>query len=384
MENTTANNNNLKDYNNVNEVQAKLLAQLAAADKEQERSTFLSPLSIYACLLLLTEGLSGDARKECTIFLDLLKTKGKLLSPELALSFKNLLNSKSPAFTMANSIWVNKNLELVAAYKKKVQDHHNALVKSIEMNSAGKAEINEWVSNSTNGLIRRISGSIGPATLLVIINAIYFKGTWKSIFKSYLTSQRDFHLSQIAGHKVQVPTMVQTFKAQYTETEINRLVVLPFEEDNIHFVASIPKDTTNFDPLTAFKATDIPQALEGTKKKVNLTMPKFKIERTFDVKDLVQKLGLSKIFGFGNSEDFRGIIQDGEVVVSAITQKAVIELDEHGAKAAAVTEMMLLGSCYNPNPEPIIEMTLNRPFAFFLVDKKSKLILFSGVYRGTN
>ena len=371
-----------KDFNNVNEVQAQLLAELSAEDVKQGRSTFLSPLSIYACVLLLTEGLSGQSRKECTIFLDALKIKGKLLSQRLALDFKKLLNSKSPAFTMANSIWVNKALKLVTRYKNRVQEQHNALVKNIPINNDGLAQINEWVSKTTKGLIDSILDELTSDTVMVIINAIYFKGTWKTVFKASNTDPRDFHLSAEEGDTVEVQMMNQTLKTKYAETKLNRLVVLPFNEDNIQFVACIPKDETNFDPLSTFKATNIQKALKANvSKKVCLSMPKFKFERSFDVKTLLQKLGLSNIFSTDENDDFKGIVQGGDAYVSDVIQKSIIELDEKGAKAAAVTAMVLKTKSA-PRPDEIIYLNLNRPFAFFLVDGHSKLILFAGVYRG--
>ena len=285
---------------------------------------------------------------------------------------------------MANSIWVEKTLKLVPTYKKKVEMQYNALVKRIPMNETGLKHINGWVDKTTKGLIKEILKELTPDTILVIVNAIYFKGTWKHVFKAENTVPFDFTLSAEPDDIVEVQMMKQTLRTQYAETKLNQLVVLPFNENNIKFVACLPKDHLNFDPLSTFKATNLQKALKGGSKKVCLSMPKFKLERSFDVKSLLEALGLTKIFDGSSLGDFKGIVEGGNAVVSEVIQKSIIELDEKGAKAAAVTAMVLKRGGAGPFHEEIVNLTLNRPFAFFLVDATSNLILFAGVYRGPN
>ena len=55
-------------------------------------------------------------------------------------------------------------------------------------------EINAWVEKQTNGKIKNLISpqSLNSLTRLVLVNAIYFKGTWVRPFKNIVTQEQTF------------------------------------------------------------------------------------------------------------------------------------------------------------------------------------------------
>ena len=367
----------------VNTVQLNLLAKLAEIDGNLSKSTFFSPLSIYTCLVLLAEGLSGASKKELIEFLHLQSDPqtDSLVPEDLSSVLKAFLCSESKTFSMANSLWLAEGLDLVEAYAERVSTIHNAKIDSIPMNDTGKAKINNWVKERTDGLIKKFLEKLEADTLLVIINAIFFKGTWKETFDVSLSRTMDFHASEGSDGAINLMFMKKEFKTRYLETKGNQLVCLPFNEDGIVFVASMPRKGNIYDPLSTLRVSEVQDAPSAPLTLVELEMPKFKFEKKYDIKAVLKAMGVQEIFTQNGNDDFSGIFGDGDASVSEVIQKAVIELDEKGAKAASATAVMVAKSRKVKKPKKV-KLTLDRPFGFFLMDEASRVILFAGVYRG--
>ena len=108
--------------------------------------------------------------------------------------------------------------------------------------------------------------------------------------------------------------------------------------------------------------------------KVNLSVPKFDVSSTVNLKDGLGKMGVNKVFDM-ESSDFTEITSDSPVYISAVNQSARVEIDEKGVKAATYIEIPGFGSPMPP--EEIIDFVLNRPFVFVI--SKGNLPLFTGV-----
>ena len=366
----------------INEFNSALFSLFKSSGAYQtNRDWIASPLSIYAASLLLLEGLEGESKEEWTEALQL-NPEGSLLPTAVLAKLKDLLTNESNHLKILNSVWVNESLQVKKAYQKKVETEYEAAIKPIAMNRRSVQEINEWVSEGTSGLIDSVIESLDAKDLLVIINAIYFKDKWSKQFKPENTKQLTFFQS----NQVKIPLffMKQQSKYRYLKAGGFSLIALKTARSKASFVACMPDDNNQFDPITDFEVEYLDQLL-STKKQtlVELELPKFKFDQTLNLVEILKGLGVKKVFNSRDCDDFEGIFQDQkEGYVSSFIHKVCIDANEVGVEAAAVSVIRVKKSKRARTPNEKVSLRFNRPFLFFIVEEDSKLILFSGVYRG--
>ena len=108
--------------------------------------------------------------------------------------------------------------------------------------------------------------------------------------------------------------------------------------------------------------------------KVNLSVPKFDVSQARDLKDGLQKLGVTDLFSL-ETADFSAITSDSPVFITAANQAVRVQVDEQGVKAAVYIEFPGAGAAMPP--EEIIDFKLDRPFLFVLT--RSQVPLVAGV-----
>jgi serpin B len=246
---------------------------------------------------------------------------------------------------------------------------------------AAEKEINQWASDQTHGRITGIAdGMIDPAyTDLVLANAIYFKGKWLDPFDKNATQPRLFHPA--AGVVNNAPMMEMTKNFSYRKGSGYQGVRLPYMGENLAMYVFLPD--TNSSPTKLLHIMDGDKwrrvTMPGFKSHdVHLVLPKFKMENTFDLVSPLKSLGMKMAFNQTNA-DFSNIFSE-QHFISEIRQKTFVEVGEEGTEAAAVTmEFMTLSSGFHEPPPPPLEMIVDRPFLFAIVDARSEMILFMGV-----
>lgn len=337
-------------------------------------NSFCSPLSLFYCLLMVANGaqdttlteilqLLGSSHSQVNWTLDQLNSNAQ----ELLTHFPSSTSSGYEMY-IANSIW---GQDLKPDYKSMMAKQFQASVLPLE----SKEKVNAWVSEATKGKIVSILDKINESDVLVI-NALYFKGKWKKPFKTHLTSDRAFYLTQ----EEQVPVKMMFMKAKFSYGEdpmLGQVLVLPYEVDTANqkpleaVLVLPPKDSpTGLTDVTSNRLNEV--HLRSTS--VELSLPRFKIESTF--KNLVPQLrkqGLHAMFDDRVANFSR--MSDWPLFVSQVIQKVVIEVNEEGTVAAAVTAAVMTRSMMMP--ETAI-MTCNRPFLFLIREPESGVVFFSG------
>jgi len=222
--------------------------------------------------------------------------------------------------------------------------------------------------------------SLDGLTRSVLVNAIYFKGLWKNKFDIKKTEAKDFHVSK--SKSVKVPTMQLTGSFFYCESEEldAKLLELPYEGDEASFLIVLPNEIDGLKDMT--KKLEDPSMLnksigEMYKVKVELSLPKFKIETTTKLADILKQMKVTKLFKSSEAKLDKLLENEGNMYVSDAIQKAFIEVNEEGAEAAAANEF---GIAYLSGQLPEKKsFTADHPFVFFVKEKAN--ILFSGVYQ---
>jgi len=343
--------------------------QLGASDG----NLFFSPYSISSALGMTYAGARGNTAQEMKAAL-----RFSLDQDELNPAFKNLNHELAASarktgqkLNIANGLVLTGG-NVSAQYKSILKKYYEA-----EIFPGGLAEINGWVKRKTEGKIDRILEQLSPNSVCVLLNAIYFKGVWESQFKKSATKDALFNVS--AGRQVMVPLMHQHGSFRFMAGEDFQAVSLPYKGNNLSMVVVLP-NTADGLPALEKKMTDqsISEWLTGLDRqqpqKVYLYLPKFKLETGYDLVAPCEKMGMKDAFTIGRA-DFRGMGWPvGDLWISQIKHKAVVEVNEEGTEAAAVTAVEMATKSVRHDPV----FRADHPFLFLVRDNRSGAILFMG------
>jgi serpin B len=287
----------------------------------------------------------------------------------------------SARFLAANAVALGKRGALLSAdYVGALQTKYAAEV----FKEASVDDLNGWVARKTEGKIDRMLDQIDPDRAVTILNAVYFKARWASVFDPRLTKDEAFNLNR--SQKADVALMNQTggfslvsrsgyraVRLNYQVPELSLIVVLP---DDIEGVGTVARRLGTNELAELFAALRDGQA----KKPVALTLPRFKAEYKADLGAPLRQAGIHKAFD-ANGADFSGMTGrpagEGRLHVDQIVHRAVLEAGEESTEAAAATAITVRSAAIAP-PPTLATFRVDHPFLFYLVDDTTGAILFQG------
>ncbi|KAM7534353.1 hypothetical protein Aperf_G00000107496 [Anoplocephala perfoliata] len=354
-----------------------LKVYMAVKGYRDDSNYFVSPLSIYSALSMALCGSANASYNELLSVLQFHTKKGDDFDKTLAVLGKNLNDilddENDKTLVLANGIFLDANFEVLKSFSNSLERHFQADPHQVNFASASEEarnQINKWVSDRTAEKIKDLmpKGSVDSQTRLVLANAIYFKGTWKDVFDSAMTSEGPFYT--LNGGSINVPMMRATksyFSARFKELKATALKI-PFK---IHEMLIVLPDQKNGLPdllralaksETLFKSLFDQSHYHSDS--YELSMPKFKLggggDSTIDLKKPLSEMGLESVFTRGRA-DFSRITKKESLFISNIFHQAVIEVNEEGAEAAAATGISIVDESLPPS------FNVDHPFLFFIV-----------------
>ena len=345
-----------------------------------EGNLILSPMNIATALSMVWSGARGRTATQIGTVLH--QQHDATYDSELAALVAGLAstgNSGANQLLTANGVWTQKDLPIEAAFQKVLTvDYHAPLVPLDFKGSAesGRAEINRWVEEHTKSRITNLfpPGSINPQTRMVLASAIYFLGKWQSPFRTS-TDRGTFWL--VSGASRQVDFMQQTARFNYSQTPDRQVLELPYAGTGIVFDIVLPRTAAGFTAVEhSIRSGDVTAWLgELTVRNVHGTMPKFKVESQFSLRESLSAMGMP--LAFSDHADFSGIDGKGQLAISEVMHKAYVDVTEEGTEAAAATGMTMRATAMI-RPEPPMEFVADHPFLFLIRDTRSGVILFIG------
>lgn len=345
-----------------------LMFQQAAA-MSGDGNFLLAPISIIYAVAVLMTGMTGESRNQCSAILGF--DFESVLPDPLLLEMQDLASNN---MDIANSLWTTESCPINPSFINTASSRFDAFVKSVDFSSPDTLNmINTWVGEKTKGLIPRLLDSISKETSMIILNAVYFKGTWKNQFQKERTFKAAFNSQN--GEIEMTNFMHKTDSHRYFSDEEVDYLTFEYKNSSIVLVTALPQQR-NVDPLRVVKVKGLLEAATSDKRdRFSVSLPKFEIDSKTALKNVFENLGVNGIFS--NSQDFADIFSATPSAVSSIVHQAKIVVDEEGTEAAAATAIMMTKSVsINQN-----FYILDHPFTFHLIDSKSGIILFSGVYR---
>ncbi|KAI5645194.1 serpin (serine protease inhibitor) domain-containing protein [Phthorimaea operculella] len=295
---------------------------------------------------------------------------------------KNLRSVKGVELKMASRIYIGKDFTIDDHFQDVSRELFGSEVKKVDFaeNSKTANEINVWVEDQTNHKIKDLVSpdSLDSSTTSVLVNAIYFKGHWVDKFDPTFTKDEDFHITK--DETVKVPMMHRKGEYSYADSaELNaKLLRLPYEGYEASMLIILPNEIDGLAALEE-KLKD-PEAISRATQnmythEVTVSLPRFKIETTTDLKDILTKMDVTKIFTSDArlTHLLKGV---SNIAVSSAKQKAFIEVNEEGAEAAAANafQPMFISAPINKQ----VDFRADHPYMFAIM--KDEVTLFEGVY----
>jgi len=341
---------------------------------------FFSPYSISTALAIAYGGARGQTEKQMAMALHFTLPMQNLYSAFCALQKQLIQENKSRGyqFLMANALWGQKGEPFLKEFLDLTKYYYGACFSQLDFvkeTEQSRRTINSWIEEKTSNKIKDLIplGGVDEQTALVLTNAIYFKGEWKTKFSWWKTRRADFAIS--AKDKVKVPMMHLKEDFKYYEDEKLRAIELPYKGDDISMLVLLPSDTEGLkemeNTLTAESLNVLLSKMWTTE--VDVYFPKFKMTwGTFSLNNALIELGMSDAF-VPKKADFSGINGRRNFWISDVFHKAFVEVNEKGTEAAAGTAVVFARSIEMP-----VVFRADHPFIFIIKDNRSGSILFMG------
>ncbi|KAF6385479.1 serpin family I member 1 [Rhinolophus ferrumequinum] len=411
-------------------------------DTGEDENILFSPLSVTLAMGVMELGAQGSTLKEIrhSMGYDRLKN-GEEFS--FLKDFSNMVTAEESQYVMkiANSLFVQNGFHVNDEFLQMMKKYFRGEVNHVDFsqNIAVANHINKWVENNTNSLFKDLVSprDFDAVTHLALINAVYFKGNWKSQFRPENT--RTFSFTKDDESEVQIPMMYQQGEFYYGEFSdgsneaggIYQVLEIPYEGDEISMMLILSRQEVplaTLEPLV--KAQLIEEWANSVKKqKVEVYLPRFTVEQQIDLKDVLKALGITEVFiknanltalsgqspqqriivpkmsimmsgetlyqrkrygsrsreGEKKIEEPNGSIVFGlkmeeenidnkEIFLSKAIHKSFIEVNEEGSEAAATSGMIAISRMAVLYPQVIVD----HPFFFLIRNRRTGTILFMG------
>ena len=324
----------------------------------KNENLIVSPLSAYQVLGLTANGAKGKTQKEMISALgnkdleELNKINTDILKLTKEFKTVEIANAVMTKFPLKKSF--------LAASSK-----YGATVETLK----SAAQVNAWCNAKTHGKIKEIIKDLSPTTLMVLLNAVYFKGKWEEKFYKEDTKKKIFYNYNDKSKAKQVEKMSITKYFQYYSDKELQMVELPYQKDSMSAIIILPNQNKNINKLISEMSDDKMQRLikKMDRKEVALALPKFELEFESGLNSILNKLGINDAFD-NTLADFSEMTEENKIYIDEVIQKTYLKVDEEGTEAAAVTGVKFV-KISRPRPKQIIPFIIDRPFLFMIRNK---------------
>ncbi|KAF7658035.1 hypothetical protein LDENG_00018890 [Lucifuga dentata] len=340
-----------------------------------DNNIFFSPLSVstsFAVILMASDGVTCEEILKGFNLDQLEQDDQPELIPKLfQLLHENITQNGSLNLDQAMALFVHRQFEVLKTFEDQIKNFFNADIQSVDFadTKASISIINEYIKRKTGNKVEQMITTLDPLTQLMLINTIFFQGNWQMPFNPNYTQNAPFYIDNY--NIVSVPMMFKEDKF-YTMEDVAlgaKVLKLPYQA-GVSMLILLPNKAMDYtlidEEINAAKFQDWIKRLRKIKLEVN--MPKFKMEQSYSLHNILPDMGISSVFSFSANLTK---LSNG-LKVSEVLHKAVIDVDETGTTAAAATST---GITAYSLPRTFI---INRPFFFFIYHETTNSLLFMG------
>ena len=347
----------------------------------------LSPVSAALDLAMVLNGADGNTQEEIQSVLSLSGNELDAINKANAQLIKVLrAPSQSVTLSVADSLWVDsRRATLRPEYAQQMQSWYDAEVADLDFGHASAvSRINGWAAQETHDKIPKIIERIDPAEVLLLLNAVYFKGQWQHKFDKAQTQERDFTLAD--GTSKKVARMAQSRRFDYFETADVQAIRLPFGDGDLTMEVLLPGKSSSLEALETELTPELWAVWRAkfVQRQGSIELPRFELKSHHRLNAPLQALGMRRAFD-SHAAELTGMFAPaagnhtrGEPFsISTVLQSTYWKVDEEGSEAAAVTSIGVRAAAL-ARPERPFQMIVDRPYLCAIEDRRTGVLLFVG------
>lgn len=352
---------------------ANFAVSMFQSSVEHGENTLISPLSVLSALAMTANGAEGETLAQMEAVLG--------ATPEQLNSWLHsylAAREADDALHLANAIWFNTHQRFTPNHEflQCNADYFGAGIHAAQFNDATRREINAWVEENTNGMIRDILDEIPDDALMYLVNALAFEAKWAAVYGE--DQVRDAAFTTEDGRTQDAELMYDTLYS-YLETE-NATGFIRQYQGGYAFAALLPNEGVTVAQLVESLDGDSLVAMLSTPQSiaVDTAIPKFEAESTLEMSEILMDMGMTDAFD-PNLADLTGLgtSEDGNIYINRVLHKTFLSVGEQGTRAGAATIVEA-----NPEEQAVTEenkqVILDRPFVYMLIDTETNLPIFMG------
>lgn len=354
----------------------------ATGANRSDINLLFSPYSVSSAIAILYLGAAGNTSSELRAAMHL----ENLSYPVIHRGYKRIverLHEASEKFNLSSgsAIFPDKALNVSPNFAEILSDYYNATLHAVDFvteEESARDAINEWAEAATQGKIQTLVDSpLSPSTRLLLVTALHLSGYWQYQFDPAQTAENGlFHVG--LGFSVSAPLMSGFLRVPYgSSIELSCSVLeLPFVTQRLSLFVVLPDDLDGLPALEQILSPDALRHLLATiqTREVQVKMPRLRLSSRLDLSEPLSKMGLQDLFQAG-SVDLSGLAPDDpSLCISTILHRAMLEVSEAGAEAAAASALGVqrIGTV----EEAVFDAS--HPFLFFIWDYQTSVVLLMG------
>ena len=360
------------------ESSADFALKLFRATAKGEENALVSPLSVMLALAMTTNGAKGETKAQMEALLgggmDIEDLNGYLYT-----YMKSLPSSEKAKLALANSVWFRdtESLDVRAAFLQKNADYYSADVYKAPFDKKTCDDINRWIEENTDGMIKKMLDSIDDDAVMYLINTVLFDAEWQNVYSSE-DKIRDGLFTTADGKRRNV-TMMHSDETNFIDDGKATGFIKPYK-DGYSFAAFLPNEGVSLDSyLDSMTGAGFLAAVKGAKKEtVIAAMPKFEYGYKTTMNDILKSLGMTVPFD-KEKADFSDLAVSsyGNIYIGQVIHQTYISVGEKGTRAGAATIVEMDGEAA-PSEVDYHTVTLDRPFVYAIIDNATGLPIFIG------
>lgn len=356
---------------------ADFAVRLFEASRQENSEVLISPVSVLYALAMTANGAEGETLTQME---DVLGLNVEELNPYLYAYKEALASGNKYKLDLANSIWFKEDESLTVNpdFLQANADWYDAKLYQAPFDNSTLKDINNWVSDKTDGMIEDILDEIPDEAIMYLINAIAFDAEWENIYKENEVMADVFTTE---NGSEQIAELMYSEENEYLEDENTTGLIKYYKDGKYAFAGLLPKEGISVSEyISSLTGEKLMRLLNNSQSvPVDAAIPKFENEYDTEMSEILKDMGMTNAFDPGMA-DFSGLgtSTDGNIYINRVLHKTYIAVDEQGTKAGAATAVELMTEAAMIDSAEHKTVYLNRPFIYMLIDSEAKLPVFMG------
>ncbi|MBQ8624909.1 MAG: serpin family protein [Agathobacter sp.] len=345
---------------------------------EEGKNTSISPMSVMVALSMTANGAKNNTLAQMEEVLGLSSDE---LDVYLYHYMKKLPQGDKYKYQLANSIWFTNDERFTVkdSFLRVNQAYYQADIYKSAFDNTTLDDINLWVEQKTDGMIKNILDEIPKEAIMYLINALVFEAEWLDTYDEGQVRKGTFTTEDGEEQSVE---MMYSDESLYLENEQGTGFIKYYNGQKYAFVALLPNEgVTVSEYVAGLSGEEIRTLLDNPKQiHVNAAIPQFETEYDVLMNDVLIKMGMKDAFHSWDA-DFTGLGTStaGNIFISRVIHKTYITVGPQGTKAGAATVVEMKDECA-PFYEESKTVYLDRPFVYMLIDCENNQPFFIGTY----